>query len=183
MIVTKQQSVLSLLWRSACGFSKFSKRQTTPKILRDHRFTRKGMVMHKQPKSYEHDLTNLSLSQAHQEHLFYNKEEDLAALRQKVAEKEINLRNKHVFEDHSVADTILLEIQDCFLIANHPEKVLNNLVELDKKFVNKGGETKELIQTALHRLIQDQILSFNLKNFGVLTTLARKYLANDAKLW
>lgn len=57
-------------------------------------------------------------------------------------EKEKNLKNKHVFEDHSVVETLLLEVQDCYLIANHPEKVLNSLVELDKNFVSKGGETR-----------------------------------------
>ncbi|KAL4469904.1 hypothetical protein ABPG72_006544 [Tetrahymena utriculariae] len=183
MIVNKQQSIISLLWRSACGFSKFSKRQTTPKILRDHRFTRKGMVLGKQSKNYDYDLTNLAASQAHQAHLFFNKEEDFALLKKQADEKEKNMKNMHVFEDHSVPETILLEVQDKFLVQKHPQKVLNNLVELDKQFAKKGGEINQLIQSALNKLIKEQILSFSLKNFGVLTTLAKKYLPNDAKLW
>lgn len=97
--------------------------------------------------------------------------------------------NKHIFEDHSVPDTLILEMSDAFLIANHPEKVLNNILELEKKFINSSSpasnasDLRDLATHALNQIISSKILALSLRDFGVLVTLSRRFLNNDARVW
>lgn len=147
------------------------------------------MVLGKQPKAVTVSPAEIPSSQAHLEHLFSNKAEDLKLLRKQAEQKEKNIMNKHVFEDHSVPDTLVLEISDAFLIANHPEKVLNNILEIEKKFINSStpaansSELRELAAHALNQIVTSKILSLSLRDFGILVTLSRRFLNNEARVW
>lgn len=143
--------------------------------------------MGKEPKKYTLDTTKIPVSQAHLEHLFWDSKTELKAVKAAADAREANLKNQHVFTDHSVVETLLLEIGDKFLLDNHPNKVLNNLVVLDKKFSSKdnaaNSDLTDLLQNALRNLISKSILSFSLGDFGIVVSLSRKYLANDAAVW
>ena len=66
-----------LVWRSAFSFGWYSSRNTVPKIMKDPKFTKTGIVYRKR-KAQQYDL-----SQPHivNPHLYVDKKEDSKALR------------------------------------------------------------------------------------------------------
>lgn len=179
MLRFHQKPLISLYTSSLfASFSVISKRNFVPKILKDPKFTRTGIAK-KKKKSYQYDL---SKSYIINPHLYYDEKRDKALQRHEYRARRA-LQNEYppITADFST-EHLLNNLNDEFLLQRASGRILSVILEIEKRDKNLIVEHWELIQKALKKLSQKAFF-FNIREFGILVTLANKYLRQDQEVW
>lgn len=124
------------LVRKVLFFTSNSRKQTTPKLIRNPRLTKKGLLEVK-PKSYNYDLAAPHVTN---KHLYWNRVEQNRILRSQYRLrkfKKLGIRPLYapgVQPIERPLAELLRELRDRRLIMVSPERTLANIIELVKRF-------------------------------------------------
>lgn len=179
MLRFHQKPLISLYNSSfLASFSVISKRNFVPKLLKDPKFTRTGIAK-KKKKSYQYDLTKSYIINPH---LYYDEKNDKIQQRHEYrARRALHNEYPPITADFST-EHLLNNLNDEFLYQRASSRILSVIVEIEKRDKGLVVEHYQLIQKALKKLSQKAFF-FNIREFGILVTLANKYLRQDQEVW
>ena len=162
------------------SFTTMSKRNTVPKLFKDPKFTRKGIVKPKK-KDRQYDLTQPHVKNPE---LYYDEKIDLPLERKRSREARkanrglpsINSKERREF------NVIAQELTDLRLLRDGDSRLMINIHELQKWHADKLNSERNLVDHALKQLNTKLYLK-NFRDFGVLVNLNSRYNAMDEKFW
>ena len=159
-------------------FSRISKKNLVPRILKDPKFTRTG-ISAKKKKSLQYDLSKPHIVNSH---LYYNEKDDKLQKRREYKERK-SLRNEYPpITKETPSEHLLNNLNDDFLLARGSGRILNVVLELETRDQSLIVQYRDLIQRALVK-ISEKAFYFNLREFGMLVTLATRYIPDNKEIW
>lgn len=168
----------SFTFLSLGNFSRISKKNLVPKLLKDGKFTRTGISKTKN-KSYQYDL-----SQPHiiNPHLYYDEKNDKIKKRHEYkARKAITNEYPPVSKD-TETEHLINNLNDDYLLKKPSGRIMSVILELEKRDTNIIEEYIDPIKTALEKLSR-KVFYFNLREFGILVTLSARYIPDNENTW
>jgi len=149
-----------------------SRKQTTPKLIRNPIFTKKGTLQVK-PKSYNYDL---SAPHVVNRQLYWNRTEQNRLLRNRYRLRRFKkLGIRPLFQTGSPPierplPELLRELRDRQLIMKSPGRTLANIFELSKRFESEVEQYHGLVDYALGQLGK-QVALMSFREYSMYTLL------------
>jgi len=149
-----------------------------PKIMKDPKFTRTGISKPKK-KSYQYDLSSPHIINRH---LYYNAKEDKIQKRHEYKARK-SLRNVYPpITKVTPNEHLINNLNDDFLLDRPSGRIMSVVLELEARDLKIVDEYRDLIKRALKK-ISEKVFYFNLREFGILVTVAARYIPNNKEVW
>lgn len=160
------------------NFSTISKRNFVPKLLKDPKFTRQGIAK-KKKKNLTYDLSKPYIVNPH---LYYDEKNDKISKRKELKARK-SIRNEYppITQEFS-SDHLINNLNDEYLLNKPSGRILSAIIELEKRDKELINEHSDLVKSALNRVSQ-KVFFFNLREFGILVSLASRYLPRNNEIW
>ncbi|KRX03137.1 hypothetical protein PPERSA_10218 [Pseudocohnilembus persalinus] len=161
-------------------FSKYTKRTTMPKILRDPQFTREGLQK-KKIKQHNYDLEQPHVQN---KHLYFNYQEAKKLNRERRKQNKILNSPYEIIENleqNRDPNLMLQELLDQDLLQKPSRRIINNILALQQTEVTQ--EQQAIFENAIRQVASHNLQGYSFRDFGIFVNLAWRYLKNDKKTW
>jgi len=157
-----------------------SARDKVPKLIKDPKFTRTGIVRRK-TKNRNYDLTQPHIKNPE---LYYNEKVDKPLERKK--DRELRKLKRGLPEltigEPRELKSILQDLTNEEFLLHGSSRLIINIHELEKHHADKVEKNLDAIHGAL-RVLNHKLPLLSFREFGILVTLNDRYNPNDKQLW